>query len=287
LDNYVIRTMTRDEVDFAVALAAGESWNPGNHDADSFYAADPEGFLIGLLDDEPIACISAVRYGERYGFIGFYIVRPEHRGKGYGYAIWQEAMHRLEGRDVGLDGVVAQIDNYCKSGFEYMYPNLRYQGLTTDEGTDDPRIVALADVPFEDVLAFDTALVPAPRPAFLQRWIAQPDTVALGLRDGDTLLGYGVLRPARDGYRVGPLFANDRDAASALLLALMRRVRSGSTIYIDVPGEEQNPAATALARELGMSPMFEAARMYRMWDKGTKISLPLHRWFGVTTLELG
>ncbi|MGE0688957.1 MAG: GNAT family N-acetyltransferase, partial [Dehalococcoidia bacterium] len=71
-DNLTIRTMTPNEVkQLAIEWAAGEGWNPGYSDASSFYAADPEGFLVGYLGDEPVACISAVRYGDDYGFLGF------------------------------------------------------------------------------------------------------------------------------------------------------------------------------------------------------------------------
>ena len=287
MDHYVIRTMTRDEVDTAVEWAAAEGWNPGQHDADSFYAADSDGFLVGLLDGQPVASISAVRSGPHYAFIGFYIVRPEYRGQGYGYRIWQAAMQRLDGRDVGLDGVVAQIDNYKKSGFESAYLNTRYQGHAQASETVDPRIVALADVPFEQVLAYDGGLMPAPGPYFVGGGGPNPVAVALGLRDGDRLVGYGVLRRAREGYKVGPLFANDKDAADVLFRALTSRVPPGTVVYLDVPGEEVNTNATGLARAHGMTPVFAAARMYRMADPSMKISLPLHRWFGVTSFELG
>ena len=76
---YQIRTASREEVDLAVQWAADEGWNPGIHDADCFFAADQNGFLIGLLDDQPIATISAVRYEQSFGFIGFYIVKPQYR----------------------------------------------------------------------------------------------------------------------------------------------------------------------------------------------------------------
>jgi|GEM_PF-1598026 len=58
MENFEIRVMSRDEVNFAVEWAAKEGWNPGLHDADAFYAADREGFLIGLLNGEPVAAIS-------------------------------------------------------------------------------------------------------------------------------------------------------------------------------------------------------------------------------------
>ena len=127
-DGYTIRPATRAELVRLIDWAAAEGWNPGLDDAEAFRAADPEGFLIGLLEDEPVAGISVVRYGDDFGFLGLYIVRPEHRGKGYGWAIWQGGMVRLQGRNVGLDGVVAQQDNYRRSGFVLAHRNVRYAG---------------------------------------------------------------------------------------------------------------------------------------------------------------
>jgi len=92
--NPTIRPATRQEINLALDWAAAEGWNPGICDAVPFHAADPEGFLVGLVDDEPVAVISAVKYGTTFGFIGFYIVRPDVRGLGYGWAIWQAAMAR-------------------------------------------------------------------------------------------------------------------------------------------------------------------------------------------------
>ena len=80
--DYRIRPMQRDEVALALDWAAAEGWNPGLHDAPCFHAADPQGFLLGLLDEEPVATISVVKYGADFGFLGFYIVKPGFRGRG-------------------------------------------------------------------------------------------------------------------------------------------------------------------------------------------------------------
>jgi len=88
-----------------------EGWNPGIHDGEAFRGADPEGFLIGEIDGKPIGSVSAVRYRERFGFLGFYIVKPEWRGQGYGIQLWRAGLDHLQGRVLGLDGVIAQIDN--------------------------------------------------------------------------------------------------------------------------------------------------------------------------------
>lgn len=93
--------MARKEIEMAIEWAAKEGWNPGLHDAECYFAADPNGFLMGLLGDKPIATISAVKYGESFGFLGLYMVKPEYRGKGYGIQIWNAGMRYLEGRSIG------------------------------------------------------------------------------------------------------------------------------------------------------------------------------------------
>src|SRR4051794_27818590 len=126
-DDFQIRTMRREDLAFAIDMAAREGWNPGLHDAECFHATDPHGFLIGELAGDPVGCISAVSYAGRYGFIGLYIVRPEFRGQRYGWRLWQAAIARLRGHNIGLDGVVAQQGNYAKSGFRLAYRHVRYR----------------------------------------------------------------------------------------------------------------------------------------------------------------
>jgi GNAT superfamily N-acetyltransferase len=97
--------------------AAAEGWNPGLHDAACFYETAPDGFFLGELDGAPIACLSCVAYDDAFGFVGHYIVRPAFRGQGYGIQLWRVGMAYLGTRNVGLDGVLAQVGNYERSGF--------------------------------------------------------------------------------------------------------------------------------------------------------------------------
>lgn len=280
-DNLTIRTMTPNEVkQLAIEWAAGEGWNPGHSDAASFYAADPEGFLIGLLGDEPVACISAVRYGDDYGFLGFYIVKPEHRGKGFGMQLWNAGMEHLEGRNVGLDGVLEQVGNYEKSGFKQVYRNVRYAGVTA-EAAHVLGVIALDQVPFEQVLAYDSRHVATPRPEFLKAWLAAEGSKGLAVVKAGVLKGYGVIRPAREGYKVGPLFADEPIDAERLFSSLIASVPAGEPVTIDIP--EVNLEAAWLTDMYNMTPTFECVRMY---NKLTP-DLPVQNIYGVTCLELG
>lgn len=278
--NFAIRPMTRTEVDIAIEWAAREGWNPGIHDRDCFYAADAGGFLVGLLDERPVGCISAVAYGDTFGFIGFYIMEPEYRGQGLGIQLWQAAMTRLGDRNVGLDGVVAQQANYQKSGFALDYRNIRYEGTSLGSCEADPAVMPLSAVPYEQVAAYDTEVFGIARSEFLKAWIAQPAGEALGLVREGRLAGYGVVRPCRQGMKIGPLFADDAGTAEKLFKALASKAGAGP-VYLDVP--EVNEAAMALAAKYNMRKAFETARMYLRPRPG----LPLNKVFGVTTFELG
>jgi ribosomal protein S18 acetylase RimI-like enzyme len=280
-DTYIIRTMNRDDLKHAVNWAAAEGWNPGLHDADCFYAADPDGFLVGELDGEPIACISVVSYGETFAFLGFYIVKPAFRGRGYGLRIWKAGLERLSGRCIGLDGVVDQQANYKKSGFDLAYRNIRFQGVTGGEPKENPMLCPLADLPFEQVTDYDRKFFPAERSSFLRAWIQQPDGEALALLPNGVLSGMGVIRPCREGFKIGPLFAETPEFTETLYGALVARVPPGQPVLLDVP--ESNPAAQALAERHRMKVVFETARMYA----GRAPSIPLDGLFGVTSFELG
>lgn len=279
--NYTIRTMNRQEVDIAIEWAALEGWNPGLFDADCFYAADPNGFLIGHLDDEPIATISVIKYGDSFGFLGFYIVKPKYRGKGYGIQIWNAGLKYLEGRNVGLDGVVAQQENYKKSGFKLAYRNIRYEGHGGGNFPEYSEIVKLFTLPFEIIDKYDQPFFPANRTQFIKSWINQDGCKALGIMPNGNLAGYGVIRKCRSGFKIGPLFADTPELAEALFLSLKSGIEPTETFYLDTP--EVNRAAVALAQRHNMKAVFETARMYT----GENPDTPLNRLFGVTSFELG
>jgi ribosomal protein S18 acetylase RimI-like enzyme len=280
-DRLDIRTATRAELDLLVDWAAAEGWNPGLADADAFYAADPYGFFLGRLDGEPVGGISGVAYGDGFGFLGFYIVRPDYRGRGFGLRLWHACMDYLGTRLVGLDGVVAQQANYRKSGFRLAWNNVRYAGVGGAAGPPgNADIGDAATLPFDAIAACDRACFPAARERFLRAWLALPGSTALALRRDGALAGYGVVRRCRSGHKIGPLFADDGAAAEALFSALAGRA-AGGPVLLDIA--EPNAAARALVARHGMRPVFETARMYT----GPAPDIALDRVFGITTFELG
>lgn len=291
-----VRPMVRDELDLLVAWAADEGWNPGVDDADAFWAADPDGFVAAEVDGEIVGGGSIVAHGPAYGFMGFFIVRPERRGRGLGRELWHVRrdllLDRLEpGAAVEMDGVFAMESFYEAGGFVHQHRDLRFagvagthtggdRGVAAAAGTGPVEVLDLADVPFEVVEAYDRAHFAGERAAFLRHWLARPGGHALGVVEDGRCRGYTVIRPARVGHRIGPLFADDADIAEELFAAAVSRV-PGAEVFLDVP--ERNVEAMAMVARHGMQEVFGCARM----TLGPPPDLPWNEIFGVTTFELG
>jgi len=280
----LIRKMQRQELDVLIDWAAREGWNPGVHDAELFWAADPDGFVAAELDGEIVGGGSIVSYGGQYGFMGLFIVHPRHRGRGLGDRLWHERLRRLSRRlsrpaVIGMDGVFDMQHYYAKGGFRFAGRDLRFAGIARHEGLVDS-IVSVSEVAFDALANYDRAHFPAPRDDFLRRWIGSPGSHArCAFKDGKCA-GFGVMRPCRTGFKIGPLFADNATIARNLLHALCAQV-AGAQVFLDVP--ERNQAALDLARGEGMKEVFGCAKMYY----GEAPALPEHEIFGVTTFELG
>lgn len=272
--------MRREELAFAIDLAAREGWNPGLHDGECFFTADPRGFLIGEVVGVPVGCISAVSYAGRYGFVGLYIVRPEFRGKGYGLRLWRTALDRLHGHNIGLDGVVTEQSNYARSGFRLAYASIRYQGRA-EAAAIHASVAPAAEVAFEAIADFDRQIFPERRDAFLRSWLTQPMAGAYVAKEGGRLTGYTVVRRCLEGWKIGPLAADEPVIARRLYEAAAAHAPRGEAIFVDVP--EANPGAKPFLSALGLTPVFETARMYT----GPDPAIELPKLFGVTTFELG
>jgi ribosomal protein S18 acetylase RimI-like enzyme len=282
---FVIRTMdVTDMRRVPIPWMRDAGWNPGLHDAETFLTADADGFLIGELDGQAIACVSAVRYDDHFGFMGCYIVDAAFRGRGYGMAVHEAGRRHLAGCVQGGDGVLENVAKYERIGRVLAYRNARREGIRPQGLIRDARVVPLESVPWSGVFGLDCECFPAARERFLRAWTRQPDAVSLAVPDpaaANRVLGYGVIRPCFRGWKIGPLFARNAEVAEILFTSLLASIPAGAPFWLDVA--EPNAAATGLADRFGMKEVFATARMYT----GPAPQLRLDLVFGITTFELG
>lgn len=279
--DYIIETMSQDEINLAIDWAAREGWNPGNHDAVCFYQTDPNGFFVGKLKGKTIAVGSAVIYDDHFAFCGFYIVDKSYRDQGYGLELTRARLAYIGNRNAGIDGVMNMLDKYASIGYQFAHNNARYHlNNTMKTIQNDPHIVALNQTDFLQLSHYDRLHFPAPRPKFLKCWINQPQSRALGYLSEGQIQGYGVIRTCQQGFKIGPLFANTLDIAHQLFTNLAQYA-DGHEIFLDIP--EDNPSAIELVQHYQMNKVFATARMYLKGEP----QLKKENIYGITTFELG
>ncbi len=278
LEDVKVRNLDQSEVRQVVDWAAKEGWNPGLHDADAFFAADPNGFY-GYFDEKGLAgCYSLVRYDTSNAFGGFYMVRKDLRGGGVGRVLIEDVLRRAEPYNLGIDGVLHMVPKYQRSGFILSHQNARYRGVGDGDMPEDLHIIEEVGGP--ELETYDSRFFGSLRGKFLDAFIDQPGMVGLVSMTGDDIQGYGLMRKCRHGRKIGPLFASDRKVATSLLKGLLS-IALFEPVFIDVP--LNNAGAVEMVKELRMEPVFMTARLYSK----RLPELPWDGIFGITTFELG
>lgn len=283
-EDFTVAEAGAAEWDEVVAWAAAEGWNPGLGDAACFRPTDPAGFVVGRLDGRIVSAVSIVAYSPDYAFLGHYLVHPDHRGTGLGTATWKAALPHADGRVIGLDAVPAQRARYIRSGFVPAYDNVRYTGcpVAAAPAPGAGTVGSVTPYHLDAISAYDSGCFPAERHAFLSRWLTADDHTARVLLDGSGhVTGYGVIRPAHQGLRIGPLFADTPAGAATLFDALTAGLAPFVEVSIDVP-DHHGPAAL-LAAERGLTESSRCTRMY----SGPAPYTRTEAVFGTTSLELG
>ncbi|KAF9952766.1 hypothetical protein BGZ65_005076 [Modicella reniformis] len=302
-----------------------EHWNPstkGEDVRDVYFKADPQGFFQSKVNGEVVSIVSGVKYNDDQGWIGFYITSPKNRGRGYGIATFRKAMEHIGlGRaSIGLDGVMAQVENYKKSGFtEIAWQNERRNGPITElveqqeralaEGIAKNEIKGLVNLsdPLVDLNQLSTIeqrFSGLKRPEFVKDWAKfhnHPEKRRFGAAvlstDGSKdeksgqpiVLGYACVRPAETSYRVGPLYAATPEAAKQLLVKLAYEVVHAEKqqsynipLKFDVDVPNSNQEAVKLFDGLGWKDTFPSQRMW----KGVVPPHDVNGVFAITTLEV-
>lgn len=296
---YQIRAMTDGDRLLVTQWAQAEGFCPGIGDVGIYCDTDRSGVWIGEWDGEPVGCIAGIRYDRHYGFIGLFLVKPAYRGRGFGVALWQQAIaHLADVACVGLEAALQRVEDYQQWGFEPAYYTRRYQLPPADRrwcirpsfALDLPpgyQLIAGSELTTATVQAYDARHEATPRPLFLREWLERPEGKVMVILDetGDCR-GYGRIRPClmpdgamAQGWRLGPLMADSALLAGALLDTLLSD-RQGA-VLVDVP--EVNKDALYLLEERGFELALLNLRMY----KGPAPQLPLEDVYGLACLELG
>jgi GNAT superfamily N-acetyltransferase len=281
---FPLKKLGPEGVKTLVQWAQEEGWNPGPHDADVFWATDPEGYYGYYQDDTLIAGGAIISYNKAYGFMGLFIVHPEYRNRGTGRELWYQRRDLLisrlkKGAPIGMDGVVAMQPFYEQGGFTIAFRDVRYE-KTGIPCSVDARVVPIRPATLPAVMDYDEKCFGFPRPQFMKPWLTLPENKNFSFLEHNRLRGFSIVRKANTGYKIGPLFADNQQIAEELYKAALNAV-PGEPVFLDIPLINQD--AADLMNRFQANPVFECARMYY----GKPPAHNTNHIFGITTFELG
>ncbi len=267
-----------------VKWAEKEGWNPGPHDAEVYWATDPDGYYGYFIDDKLIGGGSIVSYNGEYGFMGFFIVLPEYRAQGIGRKLWYQRRDKLLSRlksnsSIGMDGVLAMQSFYAEGGFKIAFRDERHEKIGENFSTHT-NISSINNDTIDDVIKYDAKYFGFSRPQFLVPWVNLPGTKSFKYTVGGKLKGIAILRKANKGYKICPLFADNAMIAEELYKACLNSAVD-EPVYIDIP--TNNDAAVDMIKKYNTTYIFECARMYY----GNPPQVNMQNIYGITTFELG
>jgi len=284
IDRLQFQKLNINSLKILVNWAKDEGWNPGPYDADVFWATDPDGFYGYFKSGDLIAGGSIISYDKRFGFMGFFIVKPEYRSYGIGRKLWYQRRNTLiarlnKGASIGMDGVVSMQPFYNKGGFKIAFRDIRYE-KTGIKCVPDKNISPINNEDIKTILEYDKQCFGFPRPQFMIPWLSIPNNKTFKYIENDILRGFAIVRKANTGYKVCPLFADNERIAEELYKACLNSV-PGEPLYIDIP--EINKGSLNLIEKHKATYVFECARMYY----GKFPDIVINKVFGITTFELG
>ncbi|WP_435156399.1 GNAT family N-acetyltransferase [Haladaptatus sp. DFWS20] len=255
-----INSLNPTDVDDALDLSTQAGWNQIATDWERLLALNPEGCFGGYIDGELIATSCVVTYEDGSNWIGMVLVDENHRGQGYGTALFERALDYTDGigGPVGLDATEYGAPLYRKHGFHNTMAVERWSGTLEPVQTEYETVV-LQPSQIETLPSLDIETIGIDRSNFLDRLLSEIGVIALGICDGDEVIAYAIVRPGRNHPQFGPAVAPDISHFAALLEET-RSLLSDPTIILDVLPDNET---IEVLRRHGLTRQRELTRMVR------------------------
>lgn len=284
-----MRIMDLNDLMMVLGWCKSEGWNVGQYDAEIYYKAAPHAHMLFLLNEEPIGAISIVKYSDSFFTLGPFIVKKEHRRKGYGSQIWHTAIETVDNMaTTALFSVPAQVSRYRESGFESKFLVQRWELFSSPINYKKTTSACqlIEPVNLLEVSVYDQSIFGSSRYKLLKKLIKTPYIQSFFLKQENEVCGFGIIRPCSlKGFRVGPLFANTAENAKELFSKLID-VIDLKEIIIDIPSSNQY--ANLFAEYFNLSPVSEndTEAMFR-GDLPEKFLENIDKNYAIFSLEIG
>nr|KAG5692358.1 hypothetical protein BaRGS_033223 [Batillaria attramentaria] len=278
--DYEIRQMRRGDLDGLYALLAENKWNMERDYLECVFDTDPSGLLVVVTEDDHIIVTVSILFQDNNGILahgdhvassGMNIVKEQYRELGIGRELFKRVMGVMRERNVGGTSLSNRISFYAQFGWTIPSYTLHYnQGpvnpdfINTQPKVDGLKIVPVTEELFEDVLGYDSELHTVPRPKYLHNWVMFHKAKSFAALKNGKVCGYSVLRPSDVGFKMYPLFADDKNVAHALFCKMASFVPDGQDVIFTQPIE--NEEATKFVEANKFTNYLSMTRLYNKWN---------------------
>ena len=281
--NFEIRNLSYEDIEEVTDWSQVEGWNPGVYDAEIYSEFAPGDFYGGFLNDQLVCSLSAVNYQSKICHIGFRLVRPEFKDKGYDTILWEKVIQGINAEHFSTDSVAVKEEEYKKLGFTSTFKHTRYMAKGLNLFKKPPKVRKYRYEDLEELINYDKQFFPADRSNLLELWVQTEDLMQTYIRrntDG-FINGVATVRQSEEGYRIGPLYADNFQAAEELFLTCANYAGNQETVFLDAPSN--NNSAIRLAGKYRMKQTMELTRHF---SKAIP-ELPYEHIYSVTSIEIG
>jgi len=263
-----MRDATADDVPAIVALRDAVGWRGHAWALRAVLDAPDARFVVVVDAADAIAGVgSGIAYGD-LGVVGNMIVAEPNRRRGVGSAVLQHVVAYLrEERGCGrleLYATAAGRPLYTRHGFEPIEPGARAYLPRLDAPRNGTAVDAGSQSDLGALAAYDAPRFGGDRASLLAMMANDPERPMFVARRHGEVIGYAWLRPEEG--RIGPLVADDPEAAASLVAAA-GRLDVEEPLSVNVP--TSNRTAIAWLESLGVE--------LDPWDGRMALGPPIRR----------
>ena len=256
-----LRPLIEGDIQAGCRLSAEAGWNQS---ADDWRHMIAHGLGWAVVESGRRVVVTAMilPYGDELAWICMVLVTADRQRNGIATALLGHCIAEgsARGWTLGLDATEAGRQVYLPLGFKDIYPitRLAAQAPAAPASASGPAVRAMTADDLSALAAFDERAFGAERALLLAHLLRRAPALAWIAEAGGDIAGYCLGREGRVAEQIGPVVAQDAEAAMALLSAALASV-AGRAVFIDL-GARHKALANWLAAA-GFAPQRSYMRM--------------------------
>lgn len=257
-----IRTMSNEDLPFAVRITGQMGWNLVEDDFKFMIALEPEGCFVAIDNGERIGLATTISYGN-IGWFGNLVVNKAYRNKGAGSKLVKHSIEyllRKHVKTVGLYAYENRIHFYNRLDFKYDsdFIVMKGKGFPSPSNSNAKRA---QESDIAKVVEFDESCFGSSRRKLLEPILLDQDNLCYTVTENGHVSAYVVAKVYRGMAELGPLVCPvGRNSLAVELLKMILDKLNGVEVSLFLPTKETT--TINMLEGKGFTGEFHVVRMF-------------------------